>query len=66
MHQQSRNTRNIKTIIRPTRAAEKIVFNIPTRCTTKYLTQIWNNLTEGIQRMENIKRFEKCVAEYVQ
>ena len=69
MYQQSKNISNIKTAARPTRAAQKIVFNIPTRCTNKYLsspyflgTQIWNKLAGETQRMESMKRFEKCVA----
>ena len=68
MYQQSKNIYNIKVPVRPTRATEKIVFNIPTRCTTKYLsscyylgTQLWNKLTENTQRMANIKGFEKCI-----
>ena len=69
MYQQSKNVSNKKAPARRTRAAEKIVFNIPTRCTTKYLnspyylgTQLWNNLSGDTQRMDNIRRFEKCVA----
>ena len=38
MYQQSKNIGNIKPVVRPTRAAEKIVFNVPTKCTTKYLS----------------------------
>ena len=69
MYQQSKNDENIKVAVRPTRAAEKIVFNVPTRCTQKYLNcsyylgvQMWNGLTENTQRTENIKKFEKCIA----
>ena len=69
MYQQSKNVNNIKVKIRPTRAAEKIVFNVPTKCTTKYLnspyyvgTQLWNNLNEMTQRKENIFEFEKSIA----
>ena len=68
MYLQSKNLQNIKTAIRPTRAAEKIVFNIPAKCTTKYLaspyyigTQLWNKLNGGIQRVCTIRMFEKHV-----
>ena len=68
IYHQSKNPSNIKAPTRPTRAGEKIVFNIPTRCTTKYLnspyylgTQIWDNLPVDTQRMNSIRRFEKCV-----
>ena len=36
MYHQSRDVRNIKIPTRPTRAAEKVVLNVPPRCTTKY------------------------------
>ena len=69
MYHQSKSIQNIKVPCRLTRAAEKIVFKIPTRCTTKYLssvyylgTQLWKNLSENIQRAENIVRFEKLIA----
>ena len=69
MYHQSKNDENIKVAKRHTRATEKIVFNIPTRCTPKYLnssyylgSQMWNNLNEATQRMEDIKKFEKSVA----
>ena len=69
MYQQSRDVRNIKVPVRPTRAADKIVFNVPSRCNTKYLNsayylgiQRWNILSEQTQRMENIKKFEKSIS----
>ena len=69
MYHQSKKLQNIKTAVRPTRAAEKVVFNIPSKCTTKYLnssyylgTQIWDNLNGDIQRSENVMEFEKSIA----
>ena len=52
MYYQSKNDKNVKKLERITRAAEKVVFNIPYRCTTKFLnsvyyisTQLLNDLT---------------------
>ena len=36
-YHQSKNKGNIKVANRPTRAAGKVVFNIPSRCTNKFL-----------------------------
>ena len=69
MYQQSKFIQKLKIPVRHTRANEKIVFKTPARCTTKYLSspyylgnQLWNELPEATQRMDNIKGFEKCVA----
>ena len=68
MYHYSKNLCNIKTVVRPTRAAEKIVFNIPAKCTTKYLnspfyigTQIWNDLNGDTQRTETAILFERRI-----
>ena len=44
--------KNVKKFERRTRAADKVVFNVPGKCTTKFLnsvyyigTQLWNDLT---------------------
>ena len=57
MYHQSEIVANIKTVTRPTRAKEKVVFDIPSKCTTKYLnspyyigTKIWNKLGD-VQRI---------------
>ena len=69
MYHQSKSDRNIKVSVRPTGAAEKIVFNVPSKCTSNYLsssyylgTLLWNSLPENTQRMVNMKDFEKGIA----
>ena len=69
MYLHSKCVYNIKVANRCTRGAEKVVFNIPTRCTTTYLnspyyigTQLWNDLSNITQRSENIRQFEKSVS----
>ena len=69
MYYHSINEQNVKKPIRPTRAAEKIVFNIPNRCTTKFLnspyyigTQIWNDLSFAVQSSENMLVFERSIS----
>ena len=69
IYQQSRDPQNVKIATRPTRAADKIVFNVPSKCTTKYLNspyyqgiQLCNQLSEQTQRMENRKKFERKIA----
>ena len=68
MYYQSKNKKRIKEPNRHTRAAEKIMFSIPSRCTTKFLnisycvgTQIWNNLSGDTQWTENALEFEKKI-----
>ena len=50
IYPESRDPQNGKIATRPTSAADKIVFNVPLKCTTKYLnspyylgTHMWNN-----------------------
>ena len=69
MYYQSKKMENLKEPNRHTRATEKIVFKIPTRCTTKFLnssyfrgTQLWNNLPRNIQCSETMFKFEKSIA----
>ena len=64
----SKNKSYLKTTVNRTRAESKIVFNIPDKCTTKYLnspfykgSQIWNSLPEPIQRSVNIDIFTKHI-----
>ena len=68
MYYQSKNENNVKKSERLTRAAEKIVFNIPNRCTNKFLrsvyytgTKLWNDLPLDVQRSENIMKFDKSI-----
>ena len=51
-----------------TRAESKIVFDVPDKCTTKYLNSpfykglhIWNSLLEPIQRSDTIDVFTKYI-----
>ena len=69
MYYQSKNVKNVKQSERRTRTAEKIVFNIPNRCTTKFLssvyyigTQLWNELPLNVQCLENILEFDKSIS----
>ena len=59
---------NLKTHVRPTRAATKLVFDIPTRCTTTYLrsplykgSQLWDTLPDNSQRAGTMKEFVKTI-----
>ena len=68
MYQQSKNVENINIANRHTRAAEKLVFNIPSRCTTNFFsspyhigTQLWNNLPGDTQLSENSLKFESNI-----
>ena len=71
----SRNRNHLKAPIRLTRAGTKVVFDIPTKCTDKYLnsplykgSQIWDLLPENVQRSDTLKEFIRytyyCYAEY--
>ena len=69
MYHQSKNEQNIKVPNRHTRGADKVVFNVPTRCSRKYLkspfyvgTQLWNSLPETSQRSDNLLKFEKKIS----
>ena len=69
LYHQSRYACNIKVAVRPNRAADKIVFKIPTKCTSKYLnssyylgTQLWNNLSIETQRLDDLATFDKRVS----
>ena len=71
MYYQSQHVKNIKKAERQTRAADKIVFNVPNRCTTKFLnsayyigTQLWNDLTLDVQRSENILKFDRNISPF--
>ena len=68
MYYQSKNVHNIKVAARSTRAGGTIVFNIPAKCTTKFLNspyyigiQLWNKLEDDIQCSESITQFDKKV-----
>ena len=68
MYHQSKNKENIKVANRPTRATEKVVFNIPSRGTNKFLaspyylgTQIWNGLDGNIQQTNSMMEFERNI-----
>ena len=69
MYYQSKKECNIKEPNRHTRAADKIVFDIPSRCTAKFLnssyyigSQLWDTLPGDTQRMENLSDFEKSIS----
>ena len=54
---------------RQTRAADKILFIVPGRCTSKFLnsaycigTQLWNDLTLNVQQSEDIVKFDKNIS----
>ena len=68
MYYHSKDVGNLKLVERPTRGGIKIVFDVPTKCNKKYLdspyykgTQLWNDLTNEVQRLENIVLFDKKV-----
>ena len=68
MYYQSKSDKNVKKPDRRTRAADKVVFNVPAKCTTKFLnsvcyigTQLWNNLSHDVQCSENIMKFDKSI-----
>ena len=65
MYIHSKVESNIKKPIRPTRAMSKMVFKVPTRCTSKYLnspfykgTVLWDNIDIDLQRVENVNQFQ--------
>ena len=64
----SKNPDHVKQPPRLTRAGEKIIFDIPTRCNEKYLNSplyvgstIWNMLDNDVQRSETLDIFIKHV-----
>ena len=64
----SKDPSNIKIPVRPTRAGAKIVFDIPTRCSTTYLRSplykgslIWDILSEATQRLATMNQFVKTI-----
>ena len=64
----SRDLSNLKIPARPTRAGTKVVFDIPTRCSTIFLksplykgSQIWDTLTEDTQRSHTLLQFVKSI-----
>ena len=66
LYSYSKAETNIKVPVRYTRAATKVVFKIPSRCTDKFLssplykgTKLWNNLDVTVQRSETIDNFMK-------
>ena len=66
LYSYSKAETNIKVPVRYTRAATKVVFKIPSRCTDKFLTsplykgtKLWNNLDVNVQRSETIDNFMK-------
>ena len=68
MYNQSKNVNNIKKVCRPTRTTEKLVFNIPAKCSTGFLkspyyigTQLWNGLNNDVQRVETTWQFDKKI-----
>ena len=68
LYDYSKDVRYLKVTRDRTRAEAKIVFDIPDRCTTRFLnspfyrgTQIWNALPENVQRAANIDIFSKYI-----
>ena len=64
LYNYSKNGKYVKVTANRTRADAKIVFNIPDKCTTKFLnspfykgTQVWNLLPEHVQRSANTDVF---------
>ena len=64
----SRDRRYLKITAKRTRAEAKNVFDIPGKCTAKFLnspfykgTQIWNTLPVDVQRAMNINNFSKHI-----
>ena len=68
MFDYSKNGNNLKLPIRLTRAATKVVFKKPARCTHKFLnspfykgTLIWDDLDYNVQRAETLKEFVRQI-----
>ena len=68
LYDYSKNPDHVKPARRATRAANKITFNIPNRCSEKYLNsplykgaKIWNTLHENVQLSDTIDFFIKNV-----
>ena len=64
----SRDPINIKIPVRHTRAGAKIVFDMPTRCTTTYLKSplykgslIWDTFPESTQKLDTMTQFTKTI-----
>ena len=64
----SKDPTNIKIPVRPTRAGAKIVFELPTRCSTTYLKSplykgslIWDTLPDTSQRAITMDQFVKTI-----
>ena len=64
----SKTVQYLKVTRNRTRAEAKIVFNIPDKCSTRFLnsqfykgTQLWNALPEYIQRAGNLDLFSKQI-----
>ena len=64
----SKNPEHLKPVHRLTRAATKIIFKTPNRCSEKYMnsplfkgTNLWNPLNETVQRLDTIDLFVKHV-----
>ena len=68
MFDYSKDPANLKIPVRPTRAGTKIVFDLPTRCSTTYLksplykgSALWDILPEPSQRSANMGQFVKTI-----
>ena len=66
LYDYSRNPAHVRQAQRLTRAANKIIFDIPNRCSEKYLNsplykgaKIWNILSENTQRLRTKDQFIK-------
>ena len=64
----SKNVSNLKIPVRPTRAGDKLVFDIPTRCSNVYLRSplykgslIWDTLPEDTQKSASMIQFVKKI-----
>ena len=64
----SMDRKYLKITANRTRVDAKVVFNIPGKCTTKFLnspfykgTQVWNNLPVDVERAVNIDIFSKRI-----
>ena len=64
----SKDPANLKVPVRPTRAGSKIVFEIPTRCSSTFLKSllykgslIWDTLPNNSQRLFTTSQFVKAI-----
>ena len=70
MYLHSKDDENTKKTVRITRAASKILFKVPTKCTGKYMNSpfykgklLWDNLSVEKQCVNNVNQFTKSLKE---